>query len=192
MPARLSAGRGAVIAILAAIGLTAQMAQPIGVFAATSTPARSASPSPTARPTSPPPPTETPAPKPVSASPSRPKPASGAPKPASAPTVSAGGSTTYSAAVLADSPAAYYRLGETSGTTAADSSGHGNNATINGTVTLNSPGALPSDTDGSMLFTNGFVQTPYVMTSVSSYTEEAWIKTTDTTTLGGHLLGPGR
>ena len=53
----------------------------------------------------------------------------------------------YSAAVLVDAPYAYYRLGEASGTTAADSSGngrHGTYATTN--ITLGATGLL---TNGS-------------------------------------------
>src|SRR5215831_14920886 len=54
----------------------------------------------------------------------------------------------YSSAVLADHPVAYYRLGETSGTTAVDSSGNGSNGTYVGGVALGQPGALlPGDTD---------------------------------------------
>jgi Concanavalin A-like lectin/glucanases superfamily len=41
--------------------------------------------------------------------------------------------STYDSAVLALSPYAYYRLDETSGTTAADASGHGRNGTYEGT-----------------------------------------------------------
>jgi Concanavalin A-like lectin/glucanases superfamily len=41
--------------------------------------------------------------------------------------------STYDSAVLALSPYAYYRLDETSGTTAADTSGHGHNGTYEGT-----------------------------------------------------------
>src|SRR4051812_1334419 len=53
----------------------------------------------------------------------------------------------YSSAVLALSPIAYYRLGESSGTTAADSSGNGLNGTYNGGVTLGQPGGIFGDPD---------------------------------------------
>ena len=57
---------------------------------------------------------------------------------------------TYSQAVLADSPVAFWRLGETGGTTAADRAGS-NNATISGSVTLNQSGAL-ADGNKAMRF----------------------------------------
>ena len=47
------------------------------------------------------------------------------------------GRRAYADEVMADSPAAYWKLDETSGTTAADSSGNGNNGTYGGGVTLN-------------------------------------------------------
>lgn len=50
--------------------------------------------------------------------------------------------TTYSAAVLADSPVGYWRLDETSGTTAADSSGNGYDGTYVNTPTLNQTSAI--------------------------------------------------
>lgn len=57
--------------------------------------------------------------------------------------------TAYSAAVLADSPVGYWRLGEASGTSAADSSGNANAGTYTGTVTLGQSGALAMEPDGS-------------------------------------------
>lgn len=64
----------------------------------------------------------------------------------------------YQAAVLADNPVSYWRLGELSGTTAADSV-DGNPGTINGGVTLGVPGALASDSNTAMSFngTNGYI-----------------------------------
>ena len=50
-----------------------------------------------------------------------------------------GGSGSYRDAVLADSPAGYWRLGETSGTTAADTSGNGRTAHISTRPLLVSP-----------------------------------------------------
>lgn len=58
----------------------------------------------------------------------------------------------YANTVLADSPIAYWRLGETSGTTASDATGHGWNGTINPPVTLGQPGAITGDTDPAMGF----------------------------------------
>jgi hypothetical protein len=53
--------------------------------------------------------------------------------------------SSYSSTVLADSPVAYYRMNETSGTTAMDSSGHGYNGTYGGSVSLGGPGLVPGD-----------------------------------------------
>src|SRR5205807_8445727 len=57
-------------------------------------------------------------------------------------------SASYSSTVIGDHPSAYYRLGETSGTVAVDSSGNGRNATYTGNTTLGvSPGAVIGDTN---------------------------------------------
>lgn len=61
---------------------------------------------------------------------------------------------TYAATILADHPAGYFRLDETSGTIANDLSGNGYNATVSG-ATLSQPGALVGDTDTCMQFTAG-------------------------------------
>jgi hypothetical protein len=54
--------------------------------------------------------------------------------------------SSYSGTVLADAPVAYYRMNETSGTTAADSSGHGYNGTYGSSVALGGAGLVPGDT----------------------------------------------
>lgn len=54
---------------------------------------------------------------------------------------------TYSSEVLADSPIAYWRLGETSGTSAADSSGNARHATYTSSPTLGVTGLLSGDAD---------------------------------------------
>jgi len=89
-------------------------------------------------------------------------------------------SSQYATAVLADSPAAYWRLGETSGTTAADSSGNGYPGTISGSVTLGASGAILGDPDTAMSFSGGYINTSYVQTSVTAYSEEAWMRSTST------------
>lgn len=53
-----------------------------------------------------------------------------------------GSAAAYATAVIADSPIGYYRLQETSGTTAADSSGHGRDGTITSGVTLGASGPM--------------------------------------------------
>jgi hypothetical protein len=67
----------------------------------------------------------------------------------------------YSSTVLSDQPVAYWRLGETSGTTAVDASGHVN-GTYSGGVTLGQPGALSTDTNTAALFngSTGVVTAP--------------------------------
>jgi hypothetical protein len=69
------------------------------------------------------------------------------------------GGLDYASMVLADSPAGYWRLGETSGTAAADASGHGSTGTYTGGVTLGQAGAISGDADKSALFdgTSGYV-----------------------------------
>ncbi len=57
-----------------------------------------------------------------------------------------GGGTSYRDTVMADAPVAYWRLGETSGTTAVDQKG-ALPGTYTGTYALGQPGALSGDTD---------------------------------------------
>jgi hypothetical protein len=89
----------------------------------------------------------------------------------------------YSTTVLADNPTGYWRLGEASGSTAADSSGNGNHGTYLNGVDLGQPGAIANDPDTSA----GFVKADRTIIDTSleldasSYTLEAWIKPTDTT-----------
>ena len=52
----------------------------------------------------------------------------------------------YAATVLADDPVAYWRLGELSGTAAADATGHGHLGTYQAGVTLGVPGVLADGT----------------------------------------------
>src|SRR5262249_56626181 len=55
--------------------------------------------------------------------------------------------TSYDQAVLADSPAAYWRLGESSGSSVADSSGDANGGSYSGGVTLGAAAwVTPPDT----------------------------------------------
>lgn len=59
--------------------------------------------------------------------------------------------SSYYDLVMSHSPLGYWRLGETSGTTAADSSGNGRAGTYTGTYTLNRPSLIPSDTANGAL-----------------------------------------
>lgn len=86
----------------------------------------------------------------------------------------------YSAEVLADSPLVYWRLGEASGTSAADASGNGRTGTYSGTYTQGVTGLLTGDSNTAVtLGANGLV-TVADTTDLSAFTAEAWIKTTDT------------
>jgi Concanavalin A-like lectin/glucanases superfamily len=84
----------------------------------------------------------------------------------------------YSDKILADNPSAYWRLSESSGTTANDSVGtaHG---VISGGVTLGQNGAL-ADGDKAMLFdgTTGKIGPMLSTALLAPVTVEAWIKPT--------------
>lgn len=67
-----------------------------------------------------------------------------------APTIGSGGP--YASAVSADSPTIYWRLGESSGTTAADSSGNGHTGTYNGSPIFGNAGLQTSDSDSATYF----------------------------------------
>ena len=87
---------------------------------------------------------------------------------------------TYSSEVLADSPAWYLRLGQSSGTSATDSSGNGRNGNLSGDVTWGAAGALLTDSDTAATFggTNGNIVVPYVSSdNTSNRTIELWFKT---------------
>src|SRR5215468_8331778 len=92
----------------------------------------------------------------------------------------------YSDQVIADGAIAYWRLNETSGTTAVDSIG-GFNGTISGGVTLGQPGALV-DGDKAMTFdgSTGRINcgTSSTLGFTTAFSAEFWIAFTD---LGGGL-----
>jgi hypothetical protein len=86
----------------------------------------------------------------------------------------------YGAIVLADTPFGYWRLDETAGTNAADSSGNAHDGTYVAPVTL---GQTPLITTGhSVLFTNGRVTLPAnliaIAAAASAFSMEAWVTTT--------------
>ena len=98
-----------------------------------------------------------------------------------------GAGTSYSAVVMGLTPLAYYRLGETSGTTAADSSGNAYNGTYEGTVTLgaaslilNNSGNLAVGGDGTSAYVK--VGGPTALYGLNrDFTVTAWIKPNFTT-----------
>ena len=93
------------------------------------------------------------------------------------------GGLAYDQAVLADTPYAYWRLGEGSGTTAADTSGNGRAGEYDGTggVAFNQAGAVAGantairtfSNQGYMIVDNALV--PYSIFQ-SDFTIEAWVK----------------
>lgn len=106
----------------------------------------------------------------------------------------------YRDTVLSDGPVAYWRLGETAGSVAYDSSGNGHDALFSGPV-LGQPGAIVGDPDPSAFFGSyGVVQRSDsipLMPRLDPWTVEAWVKVPATGTLmeivswypGGYLWG---
>jgi glucose/arabinose dehydrogenase len=88
------------------------------------------------------------------------------------------GGAGYAASVLADSPLAYWRLGEASGTSAADASGNNRTGTYLNTPSLGAPGALAGDANSAVSFNGSdeHVNVPYTAAlNPSSFTVEAWV-----------------
>ncbi|MGN6557787.1 MAG: LamG-like jellyroll fold domain-containing protein, partial [Solirubrobacterales bacterium] len=90
------------------------------------------------------------------------------------------GTTGYRAAVLADNPVSYWRLGETSGTAAADERGANPGTYVNG-PTLGAASLLTTDTANTAVTFDGTNDNVKVANSASlnltnSFSLEAWIK----------------
>jgi hypothetical protein len=95
----------------------------------------------------------------------------------------------YAAAVLSDSPTLYYRLDESSGAIALDSSGNGSTGTEVAAPSQGSTGLLSTDADKGLAL-NGSSQYVYGNTSYTNPTTfsiEAWFKTS--TASGGYIMG---
>src|SRR6266705_2130091 len=92
-------------------------------------------------------------------------------------------SGSYTSRVIGDVPQAYYRLDETSGTNAADSSGNGNAGVYAGTYTQNVAGCLLTDPDTAWLIasTTAKVTVPSGLNQNGSnaFSVEAWINPTN-------------
>ena len=98
---------------------------------------------------------------------------------------------TYGSTVFNNNPDLYWRLSDTSGTKAADSSSNINNGTYYGGVTLGVPG-LPTLSGNTAVQFNGsdaMVSSNTTFNNPLTYSEEAWFKTTTTT--GGKIMGFG-
>src|SRR5687767_7829365 len=90
----------------------------------------------------------------------------------------AGASANYSSEVLADSPLGYWRLGESAGPLASDSSGNGLNGTYSGPG-LGAPGAIDGDSDTAATFDgDDYVNLPtYAGLEPALVSAEAWVQT---------------
>jgi large repetitive protein len=88
------------------------------------------------------------------------------------------GSANYREVVLADSPLAYWRLGESSGTSAVDETGNGHTATYHGSPTLGATGALAGDANTAVTFdgVNDYVDCAIDLSAQNQLTIECWLK----------------
>lgn len=86
----------------------------------------------------------------------------------------------YAQLVASDGPAAYWRLGETTGDSARDASGNGADGTYTGDVQRGEPGAITGDSDGAVRLTGGYVSVPdgSSVSPTGPFTVEAWVKVT--------------
>jgi len=94
----------------------------------------------------------------------------------------------YVTSVLADGPAGYWRLGETSGTTAVDQRG-ANNGAYGGGPTLGAASLLPQDTSNKAVSFDGSNDTVSIPNAAAlgltaAVTVEAWIKPSAIPALG--------
>jgi hypothetical protein len=104
-----------------------------------------------------------------------------------------GSATTYASSVLASGPVAYYRLGEGSGQTAADSSGRGQLGAYD-QATLGVAGAVGGDPDGAVGANGGCCVARVAPSGVlpqgnAARSVEAWVKPADG--YGRYLAGWG-
>jgi RHS repeat-associated protein len=98
-------------------------------------------------------------------------------------------STRYDDVVKADAPVAYWRLGETSGTTAADASGNGRNGAYADSYLLGQTGLLTGDTDRAVKLQNakwdGRMTAAVGANAGTALTAEAWVSYAPVVTTGG-------
>lgn len=73
---------------------------------------------------------------------------------------------------------AWWRLGNTTGTTATDTSPNAANGTLQGTYTLNQTGAVSGSTDPAIAFAGGNVEVPVNTVTGTDKTYSVWFKTT--------------
>ena len=99
------------------------------------------------------------------------------------------GTSTYRTDVLSDGPAAYWRLGESAGTVAADEKGTSNGTYQNG-VALGRAGVLTADTNTAVSFdgVDDIVTVPHSssLSATSGVTLEAWVEALEDRRLAEH------
>ena len=96
----------------------------------------------------------------------------------------------YSDAVNANNPSFFWRLGEgASSTIASDSASSLLAGEVKGTTAFGAPGAIPGDTAATFDGSTSNVVTPVAVPGPTTYSVEAWFKTT--TTSGGKIIGFG-
>lgn len=92
----------------------------------------------------------------------------------------------YSSSIVGDAPLLYYRMGDASGPTVTDSSGHGTNATAHSGNTFNQPGGI-DDSNTALAFdgtVNAWVGVPNPAIASGSFYIHGWIFNAGPGTLG--------
>jgi hypothetical protein len=97
----------------------------------------------------------------------------------------------YSQTVLNNNPSFFWRLGDSSGTTAADSSGHNFTGTYESGTTQGAAGPITGDSTTATTFDGqaGLVTSSHSVSNPTTFSVELWFKTTTDT--GGKLIGFG-
>jgi hypothetical protein len=96
----------------------------------------------------------------------------------------------YNTTVLGDVPTAYWRLGETAGTTMTDASAKANNGTYAGGSTLGQTGAIVGDTNAAVAFdgASGAASVPNSASlQVTKISIEQWVKKLAETNYGMYV-----
>src|SRR5580704_13138755 len=92
----------------------------------------------------------------------------------SRPPVVALAASTYAPTVLGDSPGTYWRLGEATGTTAADATSNGNTGTYQSGATLAQAGAMVGDSDTAALLDGTSAYVSSTLSGRTADTLEVW------------------
>ncbi|CUR55120.1 putative PDK domain-containing protein [metagenome] len=105
--------------------------------------------------------------------------------------VNAAPTDVYGKEIYRQSPWFYYRLAETSGSTATDAGPDGRNGTYSGTISRGVSGALRNSNNAaiSLVGRDGFAVSPQAPGPPTEFSAGIWFKTTDNK--GGRLIGYG-